>query len=98
MRALYTPDILQVWEMAQHQCPLDRALTVLAVACPELTSDELSGLSIGERDARLLTLREWTLGAQLPSRASCAACGEQIEMTLNVEDIRAQPGSDRLTE
>lgn len=64
MSPLAAHGLLKVWEVGQDQHPLDRALTLLA-ACPELTRDELAALSVGQRDARLLTLRERTSGPAL---------------------------------
>ena len=46
MRPLSAHDLLRVWELGEDQHPLDRALTILATACPELTWDELATLSI----------------------------------------------------
>ena len=65
MRALSAPELLSVWERGQAQPPVQRTLTLLAAACPGILPDALAELSIGQRDARLLTLREWTFGPQL---------------------------------
>ena len=35
MRALSATELLTVWESGRNQIPLQRALTMLAVACPE---------------------------------------------------------------
>lgn len=88
MRSLSAQQILQVWEIGQRQHPLDRAMTLLSLAFPDRSLEELSRLSIGQRDACLLTLRELTFGPQLESLAVCPHCGEPLEFTLNVGDIR----------
>jgi len=75
--------------MGQH--PLDRALTVLLVAYPEATREQLASLSIGQRDSCLLALREQTFGPRLSGLASCPACREQIEFALNVQDLPLTP-------
>ena len=62
MRALSAAELLSVWERGTGQPPHERALSLLAAACPESSRDELAILSIGERDKRLLTLRAWTFG------------------------------------
>ncbi|MGL5803905.1 MAG: phage baseplate protein, partial [Xenococcaceae cyanobacterium] len=88
MRYLAANDILHIWEIGQNQHPLDRALTMLAVAMPDRTTDELARLSIGRRDSLLLRLREITLGQHLVSVAQCPQCGEQLELEMNVRDFQ----------
>jgi hypothetical protein len=63
-------------------------LTLLAAACPDIPPGTLAQLSIGQRDCRLLTLREWTFGSQLASLTTCPGCGERLELTFDVADIR----------
>jgi hypothetical protein len=88
MRPLSAYDLLRVWEVGEDQHPLDRALTLLAVACPEQTWDELAALSVGQRDARLLALREWTCGPRLNGFAECPRCAEGLEFEVAVADLR----------
>ena len=88
MRSLSTHDLLWVWEVGEDQHPLDRALTLLAAACPELTWDELAALSVGRRDARLLTLRELTSGPRLDGFAECPRCSQRLQFDLAVADLR----------
>ncbi|MBD2357566.1 phage baseplate protein [Tolypothrix sp. FACHB-123] len=88
MRPLTGEQILKIWEIGQNQHPIDRALTFLAFACPEKSPDELATLSIGQRDAHLLTLRELTFGSKMESYAECPKCGEKLEFTIGVADIR----------
>ena len=56
-RSLSPQKLLDVWEAGRQQHELDRALTLLAAAHPELRRDELADLTIGERDMQLLRLR-----------------------------------------
>jgi hypothetical protein len=88
MRALSAADILQIWELGQNQHPLDRALTLLSFALPEMSREALIHLTIGQRDALLLTLREITLGKTLESFAECPQCRESLEFTLNSTDLK----------
>src|SRR5215210_3173098 len=96
MRPLTAYDLLRVWEVGEDQHPLDRALTLLAAACPELTGDELAALSIGQRDARLLTLRERTSGPRLNGFAECPRCAERLEFEVAVAELRvaAEPDAE----
>jgi len=89
MHALSASQLLSVWERALGRSHAERALALLAPACPEMSAEELARLSVGRRDALLLTLREWTFGARLSGRAPCRACGEPLEMSFEVSDIRA---------
>ena len=88
MRALSANDIVQVWEWGQDKHPVDRALALLALACPELASEQLGGLTVGQRNSRLLTLREETLGPTLNGFAECAQCHTALEFSVEVADIR----------
>lgn len=88
MHALSVPELLQVWERGLVQSPVQRALTFLAVACSDVSVQDLAELSIGQRDDRLLTLREWTFGAQLISVVDCPSCGDRLELNFNIADIR----------
>jgi hypothetical protein len=87
VRPLSAAELLQVWEEGSALSPLERPLALLAQACPEATRAELSGLSIGERDARLLDLRELTFGRQLTAVAGCPECDQRLELKLAVSDI-----------
>jgi hypothetical protein len=88
MRPLSVQQIIRAWELGQRQHPLDRALTLLTLACPEQSPTALASLSIGQRDAYLLTLRELTFGSQLTGLAVCPHCGERLEATHQVSDFR----------
>lgn len=89
MRVPSASQLLEVWERGLAQPSVQRALLLLAVACPEKSLDDLARLSIGQRDALLLTLREWTFGSQLDGVTSCPQCSEGLELTFNVADVRA---------
>jgi hypothetical protein len=88
MRALSVPELLGVWESGLAQGPVERALTLLGAACPETPRDSLARLSIGRRDASLLTLREWTFGSRVDSLVECAQCGQRLELSFDVADVR----------
>lgn len=94
MRPLSAHDLLKVWEVGEDQSPVDRALTILAAACPELTRDELAALSVGQRDARLLSLRERTSGPRLNCFAECPQCAERLEFEVAVADLRVAAEPD----
>lgn len=88
MRSLSASELLQVWEEGLHQHPIQRALRLLIAAFPATPPDVLATLSIGQRDACLLTLREQVFGSQLVSLTPCPHCGDRLELTLNIADLR----------
>ncbi len=91
MNHLTALELLRVWEMGLSATPVHRALYLLAIALPNCTWDDLTQLSIGQRDSLLLTMREQLFGSQLASIASCPKCGEQLEFSCTVGDIRVSP-------
>ncbi len=102
MRTLSPPELLEMWEQGGRQHPLDRALTLLAAACPETSREELSRLSIGERDRLLLALRRQVFGPRLEVFAECPRCRAEMEFAMNVDNILAgvpdQSGAERSLE
>ena len=88
MRALSAAELLSVWERGLSLSPSERTLDLLATACPESSLDELSVLSVGQRDARLLALRELTFGSELAALINCPACGSQLQLIFELADIR----------
>src|SRR4051812_44857224 len=89
MRALTTPELLQVWELGLQRSRVDRALTLLYIACSKDDGDPAT-LSIGQCDARLLQLREWMFGSKLLNTANCPACRQKVEWENNVKDFMLQ--------
>lgn len=88
MRPLSADQILHIWEMGQRQHSVDRALTLLAFAYPEQSITNLASLTVGQRDALLLALREMTFGPKLNCFAQCSQCGEELEFTLESAQLR----------
>ncbi len=94
MRSLTAAELLDVWEAGQGLSLPARAVTLLAAASPDLGWDGAVGLPIGERDRRLLTLREWLFGATVASVVACPRCGERLELSFAVRDIQAPALTD----
>lgn len=88
MRALTTSELLDVWERGVVHPPVQRVLMLLAAAYPETLPEALAGLCIGQRDVRLLILREWMFGARLRGLTTCPRCGEYLEMSFDTSDVR----------
>jgi hypothetical protein len=92
-------ELLTVWEQSIEQPLLQKTLNLLNLACPEIDSESIAKLSIGERDARLLLLRERMFGSRLMNVADCPQCSDRVEWESDIEDIRLQssqqPGLSR---
>lgn len=98
MRPLTTIELLDVWEMGRQYTLLEKAVQLLAVSGNK-TPGYIASLSIGERDARLLQLREWLFGSRLFNRANCPQCAEPIEWEIDLGAIRLQtPGTEAAQE
>lgn len=95
MRELDVAELLSVWERGQGRPSVERTLALLAAACSETAPEALAELSLGERDSRLLALREWTFGPRLASVAACPACGEQLELDLAAARLREHAAAPR---
>ncbi|MEJ2009116.1 MAG: phage baseplate protein [Acidobacteriota bacterium] len=89
MRVLSAAELLEVWERGLTQAPIVRALSFLEAACPEMTFDQIAVLSIGQRDARLLALREALFGPDLEAVANCPGCGQRLELNLSTTELRS---------
>ena len=94
MPALSASDILRIWEAGTGQDPVERALTILAVAFPGKPRDAWAALPVGRRDAELLALREASFGPALETAASCPRCGETVEFRLDAAELRARQPPD----
>jgi hypothetical protein len=99
MRVPSAVELIGAWERGLAQHPVDRALTLLSAACPELSFAELANLTIGQRDAALLALREALFGRRLDCVALCPRCDTRLEFKLDTavlaEQARLQSQSER---
>jgi hypothetical protein len=91
MHPLSASELLTVWERGGDQTSVQQAMMLLACASPEISPGYLARLSIGRRDGFLLTLREWAFGPHLIGMATCPRCGDRLEFSFEVADIRATP-------
>ncbi len=87
MRPLSPSELLDAWERGLNEPPTTRLLGVLAVASADASVDAVATLSVGERDRRLLALREWTFGPRLLSVSSCPECRERLEWSVDAGDL-----------
>jgi hypothetical protein len=89
--AMNAAALLAVWEEGVPLSPVRRALQLLATVWPEFSPDEWAHASIGVRDERLLAVREELFGSHLEVTTACPGCGERIETSFSLENIRVPP-------
>lgn len=87
MQSLSAQMMLQLWEVGQHQQPVERMVTLLAAALPGVARADLLNLSVGQRDSYLLMLRECSFGSRFAGYAECPGCQERIECSFAMGDI-----------
>lgn len=91
MKTLGATELLDVWEKGLNQPILHRALILLTAACPEMEPDAVAELNIGDRDTRLLQLREWMFGSRLVNTADCPHCAVHVEWESDIADLYVHP-------
>jgi len=94
---MYAPspnDLLNVWERGTNKPAFQKALLLLGVAFPQESPDGLAQLSVGQRNARLLNLREQLFGAHFQSVVTCPRCSECLDLSFKTVDIRAAPENE----
>ena len=89
MSGLTPTDVLRAWETASGLHPVEQAVSLLAIGYPELGLDQISLLSIGQRDSLLLSLREQTFGSIFEVYAECPRCQERLEFQILTSEIHA---------
>ena len=67
MRPLSIKEMIGVWEDGNCRSPIDQALLLLHAGAPDDSLQDLAKLHVGERDRRLLELRERTIGRSFPA-------------------------------
>jgi hypothetical protein len=88
MRPLTTTDLMATWEVAGRLDPAARPLALLAAGCVDRDAAELARLPVGQRDAMLLSQREWAFGDRVESLVDCPQCSQPVELQFRIADVR----------
>lgn len=83
-----TTDLLRVWEEALGRPPVEAALALLGAFPTHGDARAVAQMSVGRRDEALLDLHECLFGPQLAGVAACPGCGEDLELSFQIADIR----------
>jgi len=94
MRALSACQLLDAWEQGKGKSLPERAILLLATACPEDSPGMLAEINIGARDRRLLRLRERVFGPRLTGLSDCPLCQTTLELAFGVSDVVSEPGDE----
>jgi hypothetical protein len=96
MDELAADAVLHIWDLGVGLLPYEQALVILRVADRTTEAEGLWSLPIGERDMRLLRIREATFGPTMTARSACRRCGEMAEFELTTTEViaRGRPSAD----
>jgi hypothetical protein len=81
--------LLEVWERGAACAWPARGLLLLSQAVPHPDLDTLARLTIGQRDAHLLSLRETLFGSRFECLTHCTRCDALVELDFQANEIRA---------
>jgi hypothetical protein len=90
--------LLEAWEQGQTQHPLHRSLTLLRICETKQTIDDLASLPIGERDRRLIAVRQRLFGSRFDAVAECPRCQEKLELTFTADQLPVGAAAPALSE
>jgi hypothetical protein len=76
--------MIETWERARKESPVERALTILQAAHPNRSREDIAAWTLGTRDRALLRLRTEWFGATARSLAQCPDCAQPLEFDLDV--------------
>ncbi|HEX7755489.1 MAG TPA: hypothetical protein VF421_09105 [Niabella sp.] len=88
MDPLTTTRLLNLWETCLPLSAARRSMYLLSVAFP---GDDISSLSVGQCNGRLLQFRQQLFGNRLPSLAVCPVCSQTAEWEQDVLDFQSGP-------
>ena len=95
MEALAGQQLLTAWELSRTLPEQEAVLSLLALAWPERSIDELALLPLGERNALLLELRAALFGPRMEGFAICPECGAELELIVDpralAQGLRSEP-------
>jgi hypothetical protein len=89
MKRISTAELLHIWDDCYQLPVIEKSLYLLSVIYGT-DLNTVSRMTIGERDAGLLSFRKWLFGSRLINLAVCPKCSASMEWETNIEDITLQ--------
>ena len=83
MRTLTASELISIWSTQGRSTVSEQVLSLLSAASPDTDWHSLTALTLGERDRRLMHLRQMMFGAAVDAIASCPACDEQLDINFD---------------
>ncbi len=87
LSALTSEQIIDLWQRGREASYGERIGLLLSAAFPKAQSEDLLRLTIGQRDAVLLRLRELTFGGTVSCVAECPDCRALSEHLVEVSEL-----------
>jgi hypothetical protein len=84
-------ELLDLWDRAAGLPAWRRALVLLEGAGHPWSPPGPRRCSVGERDARLMAMREAVFGREASAMARCPACAETLEVSFDLRALRVDP-------
>jgi hypothetical protein len=88
MSAISAAEMIRLWERGVSLRPAMRAVALIQGERSGPANANLATMSIGERDGKLLALRESLFGRKLNSVTECPKCSVVVEFTLDTKELR----------
>src|SRR5262249_52089570 len=87
MHRLQDQRLLEAWDRGGACQENERALALLAAACPEYGEKELATLSVHQLTLQLIRLHRITFGSLLEGWLPCPECGTRLEFAMPLRPI-----------
>jgi hypothetical protein len=79
--------ILDVWERGVSYSAEARTQALLGLVAPDLSTQALKELVLGDRNTRLLELRQRLFGPLIQAYIECSACGEALDLEFGIDEL-----------
>lgn len=79
--------ILEVWEQGASFIAEARTQALLSLVAPELSTEALTELVLGERNKNLLELHQRLFGPTLQAYVECSECGEALDLEFAIDEL-----------
>ena len=87
MLELSAQRVLNIWEQGALLSAEGKSQALLSLISPELSTQALTDLVLGERNKNLLELRQQLFGSKLQAYIECGKCGEALDLEFSIEDF-----------